>query len=245
MGKILQNRWVLLTGATGGLGRAIAMRFAKEGANLILVGRKSQSLEVLDDALAPEGVQTILVPLDLKHLEAIDEMALALAERLGSLEVLIGNAGILGSLGPITHQDAKVWRDVLDVNLSANWRLMRAFDPLLRKGQDPRALFVTSEAARTPQSYWNAYGISKAALEHLVKLYAAENERISPVKANLISPGNVHTSMRSAAFPGENPQSLALPDDIMDVFVYGASSQCQENGQIFYAQKPDFGREAA
>lgn len=245
MGKILQDRWVVLTGATGGLGRAIALRFATEGANLILVGRKSQALESLDDTLMCHGIKTILVPLDLKNLDAIDEMALCLAERLGSVDVLIGNAGLLGSLGPITHQDAKVWRDVLDVNLSANWRLLRAFDPLLRKGENPRALFVTSEAARTPKSYWNAYGISKAALEHLVKLYAAENEHISPVKANLISPGNVRTRMRATAFPGENPESVTLPEDIMDVFVYGASAQCFENGQILHAQKPNFGLEAA
>ena len=245
MGKVLQNRWVLLTGATGGIGEAVAVRFAKEGANLILVDRTSQALEALDDMVTPYGVQTILVPLDLKNHAAIDEMALALAGRIGYLDVLIGNAGILGSLGPITHQDAKVWQQVLDVNLSANWRLLRAFDPLLRLGHDPRAIFVTSQAAREAQSYWNAYGISKAALEHLVKLYALENERISPVKANLISPGGVRTPLRTSAFPGEDPLCVAAPEDVTDIFVYAASSLCQENGHIFHAQEPFHERSVA
>lgn len=235
--KNLENRHVLLTGATRGIGKAVAKRFAQEGATLILVGRTARALEKLDDELAPYGIQTILVPLDLRRMDAIDEMAYSLMQRFGKLDALVGNAGVLGSLGPITHQDPKVWQEVMDINLSANWRLMRAFDPLLRASPSGRALFVTSSAARPPHAYLNAYAISKAALEHLVHLYALESATTTNLKINLVDPGVVATNLRATAFPGEDPKFLPTPESITDAFVYLASAQCGENGQLFKAQE--------
>lgn len=234
MVKKLEGRRILITGPTRGIGRVLAERFAKEGASLVLVGRGTEKLEALDDALAVYQTETLLVPLDLRKVDAIDEMAHALATRYGALDGIVGNAGVLGSLGPIVHQEAKVWDEVMDVNVTANWRLMRAFDPLLKAAPSGRAIFVTSGVARAPHPYWNAYSISKVALERLVMLYAMESEGTS-VRVNLLDPGVVRTDMRAKAFPGEDPLSVATPEEIMDAFVYLASAQCQENGQIISA----------
>ena len=228
----LAGRIALITGASRGIGRAVALRFAEEGAQTILVARTVGGLEELDDAIrASGGAAPVLVPLDLRDGGKIDELGGVLYQRFGKLDILVGNAGMLGTLSPVGHIEPKTWDDVLAINLTANYRLLRSFDPLLRRSEAGRAIFVTSGAATKPIAYWGLYGASKAALDQLVKCYAEEVERFG-VKANLISPGAIRTKMRALAFPGEDPQSLRSPEEITDAFVELAEAGCQLNGTV-------------
>jgi NAD(P)-dependent dehydrogenase (short-subunit alcohol dehydrogenase family) len=230
----LKDRIALITGASRGIGRAVATRFATEGAHLVLVARTKGALEELDDEIAPGGGATTLVPLDLTSFDAIDQMGAAIHERFGRLDVLIGNAGELGTLGPLAHTDPATWDQVIATNLTANWRLLRSLDPLLRLSDAGRAVFVTSGAGRMAIPYWGAYAISKAALEMMVKVYAAEVAKTS-VRANIIDPGIVRTSMRATAFPGEDPMSLPAPDNITEAFVALSEAVCTRNGEVVAA----------
>src|SRR5262245_57137500 len=172
----LAGRIALVTGASRGIGRAIAKRYAQEGADLILTARTVGALEELDDEIrAINGKTSLLVPLDLKTFDAIDQLGAGLYERSGKLDVLVGNAGVLGQMSPLTHTEPKFWQEAIDVNVTANWRLIRSLDPLLRLSDAGRAIFVSSGAARGPRAYWGAYAVSKAALEMLVGIYAQEN----------------------------------------------------------------------
>jgi NAD(P)-dependent dehydrogenase (short-subunit alcohol dehydrogenase family) len=186
----LNGKLALITGASRGIGQAVAKRFALEGADLILAARSIQNLEKVDDEIKALNLNTsvTLVPIDLKHGLQIEEMIRSIASRFGKLDILIGNAGYLGTLTPLTHQNAEEWQEVLDINLTANWHLLRCADPLLKKSMHGRALFVTSGVGKHPSPYWGAYSVSKAALNHMVKMYAFENIS-SSVKANLIDPG--------------------------------------------------------
>ncbi len=231
----LKDRIALITGASRGIGAAVARRFAAEGARLILVARTPGGLEAIDDEVQAAGANATLVPLDLREFDKIDELGAALYERFGRLDILVGNAGLLGTLGP-THQiDQAEWQAVVDVNLTANWRLLRSMDPLLRVSDAGRAIFVTSGVARTVFPYWNAYATTKAALEMLVRTYAAENER-TDIRANIVDPGAVRTGMRASAFPGEDPMTLIAPDDMTDIFVDLAEVSCARTGEITRAQ---------
>ncbi len=231
----LKDRIALITGASRGIGAAVARRFAAEGARLILVARTPGGLEAIDDEVQAAGANATLVPLDLREFDKIDELGAALYERFGRLDILVGNAGLLGTLGP-THQiDPAEWQAVVDVNLTANFRLLRSMDPLLRVSDAGRAIFVTSGVARTVFPYWGAYATTKAALEMLVRTYAAENEK-TDIRANIVDPGAVRTGMRASAFPGEDPMTLIAPDDMTDVFVDLAEVSCMRTGEIFRAQ---------
>ncbi len=225
----LAGRLALITGASRGIGAAVAERFAKEGADLILVARTVGGLEATDDRVRAQGRHATLVPLDLLDGEAIDRLGASVFERWGRLDILIGNAAMLGPLSPVGHYDPEVWEKVIDLNLNANWRLVRSFDPLLRASDAGRAIFVTSGVARMALAYWGAYAASKAALETLVMTYAAELNK-TKVKANLLDPGIVRTRMRAQAFPGEDPNSLPPPESITDAFVELASPECTKNG---------------
>jgi NAD(P)-dependent dehydrogenase (short-subunit alcohol dehydrogenase family) len=229
----LDGRIALVTGASRGIGHAVAKRFAAEGAHLILVARTQGALEELDDEITPGG-GTTLVPLDLTEFDAIDRMGAAIFERFGRLDVLVGNAGQLGVLGPVAQTDPATWEQVVAVNLTANWRLLRSLDPLLRQSAAGRAIFVTSGAGRQAIPYWGAYAVSKAALEMMVTVYAAEVAK-TEVRANILDPGMVRTSMREAAFPGEDPLSLPEPGDITDTFVDLAEASCTKNGEVITA----------
>lgn len=232
----LQGRIALVTGASRGIGAAVAKRFAKEGAELVLVARTVGGLEELDDAIRQiSGKTSLLVPLDLRDFDAIDRLGQALHDRFGRLDVLVGNAGLLGTLSPIGHISPKEFQEVLDVNLTANWRLIRSLDPLLRQSTAGRAIFVTSGAARSPRAYWGTYAISKAALEMLVGVYAQEIQQ-TKVHVNLIDPGRTRTAMRAKAYPGEDPKTLRSPDDITETFVSLACADCTANGEIVKAQ---------
>ena len=199
----LKNRLALITGASRGIGAAVAKRFAAEGAHVVLVARTQSGLEEVDDAIRTAGGNATLVPLDLQDFAGIDRLAAVLAERYNKLDILVGNAAILGALSPMSHYEQKTWQQVIDVNLNANWRLIRDFDALLRASDAGRAMFVTSGVARDTRAYWGPYAVSKAGLENMVLGWAAElkNNRVC---ANLIDPGRVRTGMRRQAYPGED-----------------------------------------
>ncbi len=229
--KRLSGRIALVTGASRGIGRAVAQRFAAEGARLILVARTSGGLEEVDDEVRNAGGEpAMLVPLDLCQGDLVDQLGAALHERFGRLDILVGNAAMLGGLRPVGHYPPDVWENVIALNLTANWRLIRSLDPLLRLSTAGRAMFVTSGVTEgTPPAYWGAYTASKAALEALVRTYAAELKRTN-LKVNIIDPGASATNMRAEAFPVEDPNTLATPDEITELFVALAEASCNENG---------------
>ena len=227
----LQGRVALVTGASRGIGAAVAKRYAAEGAHLVLVARTTGGLEELDDdILALSGTRATLVPMDLTDFDQIDQMGAALYERFGHLDILVGNAGILGTLSPMGHIDPEVWDQVIAVNLTANWRLLRSMDPLLRASDAGRAIFVTSTVGAQPRAYWAAYAVAKAGLEMMTKTYALEITKTA-VRANLINPGATRTSMREQAMPGENPATLKTPEEATEPFVQLAEASCQLNGE--------------
>lgn len=233
MKKRLDGKIALITGASRGIGAAVAKKYAEEGAELILVARTVGGLEETDDAVQRiNGKPSTLVPLDLAKGDQIDALGTAIHQKFGRLDILVGNAAILGSLSPVAHAEPKMWQQVIDINLTANYRLLRSFDPLLKQSDAGRALFVTSGAAKAAFAYWGAYAVSKAGLEMLVRTYAAENAK-TPVRANIIDPGIVATAMRAQAFPGENPSALPTPDKIVNLFVDLVLTSFKENGRLY------------
>ena len=227
----LEQKIALITGASRGIGAAVAERFAREGAHVILVARTVGGLEATDDAIQAAGGKATLVPMDLSDHGKIDQLGALIAERFGKLDILVGNAGMLGDLTPLTHADAKMWDRVMALNVTANWRLIRSMDPLLRASVQGRAMFVTSGVASGVFPYWGPYAVSKAALEMLIKTYAAETATTA-VKANLIDPGVVRTKMRASAMPGEDPMDVAAPESVTDIFVELAREDCMLSGAI-------------
>lgn len=228
----LAGRLALVTGATRGIGRAVALAYAKEGAHLILVGRTAGALEEVDDEIRALGGNATLLTLDLKNHDKIDALGPTIYQRWQKLDIMVGNAGILGPLSPLGHVTADAWDEVLNLNLTANWRLIRTLDPLLRRSDAGRAIFVSSGSAVRRTAYWGPYAVSKAGLEALVVTYALEVEN-TPVRANLINPGPTRTNMRAKAFPGEDPASLKTPESITPTFVQLADAACTDNGKIF------------
>jgi NAD(P)-dependent dehydrogenase (short-subunit alcohol dehydrogenase family) len=232
----LAGKIALVTGASRGIGKAVARLFAREGAELILVARTTGGLEELDDEIRKiSGKTSLLVPLDLREFEAIDRLGYALYERYGRLDVLVGNAGDLGTLAPVGHIEPAEWQRIIDINLTANWRLLRSLDPLLRQAQAGRAIFVSSSVGQQARPFWGTYSVSKAALEMLVKIYA-EEVKSTKIRANLIDPGRTRTGMRAAAYPGEDPMTLPTPEQIAEKFLPLASAAFDGNGQVIKAQ---------
>ncbi len=236
-GLAIETPICLITGASRGIGAAVAVRFAKAGYELVLAARDKRGLEATDDAVrAAGGKPALLVQLDLADAAGIEQLAGAVFERYGRLDVLVANAGVLGEITPIAHSTPAEWEKTIAINLHANMHLIRLFDPLLQRSTSPRALFVTSGITEAVYPYWNAYAVSKCALDMMVKLYAAENAK-TPLRVNLISPGIVRTRMRAQAMPGEDPDTLTPPEAITDMFLKLASPELEETGQIFYAQE--------
>lgn len=231
-GKQLAGRLALVTGASRGIGRAVAIGFAREGAHVILLARTVGGLEETDDAIRSIGGAATLVTLDLRKSDKVDQLGPTIFQRWGKLDILVGNAGVLGPLSPLPHVTADAFAEVIDVNLTANWRLIRSLDPLLRRSDAGRAIFVSSGAATSNTAYWGPYSIAKAGLEALVRTWAAELES-TPVKVNLINPGPIRTGMRAKAFPGEDPGTLKTPEDLVPLFVRLASRDLAETGKLF------------
>jgi len=232
MDKPLSNRIAVVTGASRGIGRAAALALAEAGAHIIALARTQGALEQLDDEIRAKAGSATLVPVNLKDLDAIDRLGAAIYERWGKLDILVGNAGILGELAPIAHIDQPVWDEVMAVNVTANYRLIRSLDPLLRASDAGRAIFVTSGAAHKCRAYWGVYSISKAALEALVRTYAAETVT-TPVKAMLLNPGPLRTAMRRAAMPGEDPLTLKTPEDLAPHILKLALPAWDQTGKIY------------
>ncbi len=214
----LSGRIALVTGASRGIGAAVATRFAAEGAHVVLAARTVGGLEAADDAIRAAGGHATLVPLDLSKPAEIAALGPALAERFGRLDVLVGNAALLGSLSPVAFSDPETWQKVIDLNLTANYHLIRVLDPLLRAAPSARAIFVTCAPGHEPTAYWGAYAVSKAALEMMVRMYALETAK-SALQIHLHDPGPTRTSLRAKAFPGEDATRHPPPEDITEAFV--------------------------
>jgi NAD(P)-dependent dehydrogenase (short-subunit alcohol dehydrogenase family) len=232
MDKPLSNRVAVVTGASRGIGRAAALALAEAGAHIVALARTQGALEELDDAIRAKGGFATLVPVNLKDFDALDRLGAAIHERWGKLDILLGNAGVLGELAPITHIDQPVWDEVMAVNVTANYRLIRSLDPLLRASDAGRAIFVSSGAAHKATAYWGPYSVSKAALEALVRTYAAETVK-TPVKVMLLNPGPLRTNMRRAAMPGEDPLTLKTPEDLAPHILKLALPSWTETGRIY------------
>jgi NAD(P)-dependent dehydrogenase (short-subunit alcohol dehydrogenase family) len=232
MAGALASRIAVVTGASRGLGRAAALALAREGAHIVAMARTQGGLEELDDEIKALGGSATLVPADLKDFAAIDRLGAAIFERWKKLDILVANAGVLGKLTPLAHVDEKVWDEVMAVNVTANWRLIRSLDPLLRAADAGRAVFVSSAAAQKCLAYWGPYSISKAALEAMVKTYAAEIATTA-ARANCFSPGPTRTRMRAQAMPGEDPMSLPAPEDVAAQIVPMCVASFTDNGAVY------------
>lgn len=232
----LKNKTALITGASRGIGAAIARAYAREGAKLVLVARNAKHLEAIDDEVREiSGQSALLVPMDLGELTPIDQLAQGVHERFGGLDILVGNAGLLGGMMPLTQFPPKIWHQVMRVNVAANWHLIRAFDHMLRASPHGRALFVTSDVTRHDSPYCGPYVASKAALEAMVRSYAAELKKTN-LRVNLINPGGIETHMLKEFLPGHKEGEFPYPDDIMEVFIRLAEESCMDHGAILNAQ---------
>jgi NAD(P)-dependent dehydrogenase (short-subunit alcohol dehydrogenase family) len=231
----LAGRIALITGASRGIGRAVAVRYAREGATVVAFARAKRELEKLDDEIRQaSGQSAVLVAESLTDYAKIDQVGAALAERYKRLDILVGNAAVLGQLSPLTHYTPKQWDEIFAVNVTANWRLLRALEPLLKASDAGRAIFVTSGAAHTDKMYWSPYGASKAALERMIKIYASETAH-TKLRVNILDPGRVRTKMRAQAYPGEDPMTLPAPEDITEAFVRLAEPVFDQTGQVVRA----------
>jgi NAD(P)-dependent dehydrogenase (short-subunit alcohol dehydrogenase family) len=232
MSQPLANRIALVTGASRGIGYATALALARAGAHVVAVARTVGGLEELDDAIRAVGGRATLVPLDLRDHEGIARLAAALRERFGRLDVLIGNAGIGGPSSPLSHVEPKAWDDVMAINVTANWQLIRHFETLLKASDAGRAVFISSGAAHNARAYRGPYGVSKAALEALGRTFAAETQSTN-IRVNLFNPGPTRTGMRAAVMPGEDPMTLPSVEDVADKIVALALPNVTETGKLY------------
>ena len=237
--KPLSDRVALVTGASRGIGAALALALAEAGAHVVAVARTVGGLEELDDKIKAASGSATLVPLDVKDSDGIARLALALNERYRRLDILVGNAGILGPLSPLAHIEPKDWDNLIAVNITANWQLIRCMDALLQLSKAGRAVFLTSGVAHTGRAYWGPYAASKAALEVLVRTYAAEC-MTTPVRANLFAPGPTRTRMYTGAFPGIDPLTLPTPEEVAKAIVPLCLAGCTESGKIYSFREKKF-----
>jgi len=230
MNGLLDGRIAVVTGASRGIGRAVALRYAAEGAHVIALARTVGALEELDDEIGKAGGSATLVPVDLNDLDKLEALGPSLFQRFGKVDIFVANAGGLGTVGPVSHHEPKLWEETFRINVHANFRLIRSLEPALRLSDAGRAIFVTSGAARRNTAYWGAYAASKAALETMALTWADELAN-TKVRVNLLSPGPIATRMRAAAFPGEDPATLRKPEDIAGAFVDLALPSCTRHGE--------------
>jgi NAD(P)-dependent dehydrogenase (short-subunit alcohol dehydrogenase family) len=232
MTKPLASRIALVTGASRGIGYASARALAKAGAHIVAVARTQGGLEELDDEIRKDGGGATLVPLSMTDFDGIARLGAALHERHGKLDILVGNAGAPGPSSPLGHIEPKTWNDVMMVNASANFQLIRCMEPLLKRSDAGRAVFITSGAASKAPAYLGPYAASKAALETLVRVWAAETATTA-IRVNLFSPGPIRTRMRAIVFPGEDPMTLETPDQVAEFIVPMCSPEWTETGKLY------------
>ncbi|PDT73322.1 SDR family NAD(P)-dependent oxidoreductase [Bradyrhizobium sp. C9] len=232
MTKPLASRIALVTGASRGIGYATSIALAKAGAHVVAVARTQGGLEELDDEIRKDGGSATLVPLSLTDYEGIARLGLALHERHGKLDILVGNAGTAGPSSPLGHIELKPWNDVFAINVTANFQLIRCMDPLLRQSDAGRAVFVTSGVAHKANAYLGPYAASKAALDALVRSWAHETANTA-LRVNLFSPGPIRTRMRAQVFPGEDPMTLDTPDMAAEFIVPMCSPEWTETGRLY------------
>ena len=228
----LQGRVAVVTGASRGIGYHLAKALAAEGVHVIALARTVGGLEDLDDEIKGLGGSATLVPLDLMDYDGIDRLGAAIYERWGKLDMLVGNAGMLGGLSPLGHIDIKTFDKVMALNVTANWRLIRSLDPLLRQSDAGRAVFLTSSAAHKCKPFWGVYSASKAALEALVRTYAGETQSTA-VRVNLLNPGAMRTAMRAKAMPGEDPETLPHPSEVAPQIITMLRPTFTDTGRLF------------
>ena len=233
----LLGKVALITGASRGIGAAIAKRYAKEGAQVILIARTTAGLEDVDDFIRKNSngnSQATLLPIDLKNFEEIEKIGPAINERFGKLDIFVANASQLGNLTPIREIDTRSWQNLIDINLTANLYLIKTLSPLLQRSDAGRALFLTSGVSGG-RAYWGGYAVTKTALEAMVRTWSEEMTK-TKLKINLINPGGVRTEMRASAYPGEDPKNLPRPEDITEIFVKLAETDCEIHGKTVNAQ---------
>ena len=235
MNNNLHNKIILVTGASRGIGHAVALAAAKAGANLIITGRTIGALEELDDEIRAVGSGATIVELDMHDFAAIPRLATAINERWGRLDGLVANAAMLGSLTPLSHLDDATWDETIAVNLTAQWHLIRAMEPLLLKATAGRAVLVSSGVAEGIRPFWGAYAVSKAGLEAMGRVWAGETEQTN-LRVNVLNPGGTATRMRASAFPGEDPNGLPKPNDIAPAFLALLDPKCIDHGKRFDAR---------
>nr|WP_314260670.1 SDR family NAD(P)-dependent oxidoreductase [uncultured Devosia sp.] len=231
-GQDLAGKVVLVTGASRGIGYAASIEAARRGAHVVAVARTVGGLEELDDEIQDLGSAATLVPLDLRDGDAIDRLGAAIFERWGALDGLVANAGQLGVLSPLPHVKPEDFEKVMSVNVTANYRLLRATDLLLRQSTAGRAVFLSSSSARSAKPFWGLYAASKAAVDAMAKSYAGEVAQ-TKVKINVFYPGAVRTAMRAKAMPGEDPNTLPTPIDIAPKLIDMLSPSLKESGKLF------------
>ncbi|MFZ5690282.1 MAG: SDR family NAD(P)-dependent oxidoreductase [Pseudomonadota bacterium] len=232
MSPSLTGRLALVTGASRGIGHATALALAKAGAHVIAVARTVGGLEELDDEITKAGGTATLVPLDLKDYDGIARLGGALFDRYKKLDILVGNAGILGPLSPLSHVEPKAWDEVMAVNVTANWHLIRCMEPLLLKSDAGRAVFLSSGVSWLARAYWGPYAVSKAALNTMVQTWAAETAKTN-LRVNLFTPGPIRTRMRAQAMPGEDPMTLETPEQVAGKIVEMCLPSVTESGKVY------------
>jgi NAD(P)-dependent dehydrogenase (short-subunit alcohol dehydrogenase family) len=234
--SVLQGRIALVTGASRGIGYAAALGLARAGAQVIAVARTKAGLEELDDEIhAATGQRATLVPLDLKDGKQIDQLGAILFERFGKLDVLLHAAGELGLITPVAHLEPSTWERAVAVNMTSTYRLIRSFDPLLRRGDAARAIFLTSRVGAEPRAFWGAYAATKAGMEALVECYAQEMEH-SAVRCSIVDPGQMRTRMHATAFPGADPDTINPPELIAPLMVELARGDLEPPLRIRFAE---------
>lgn len=234
--KRLENKVVLVTGASRGIGRAVAIEAGKHGAEVILTGRTTGALEEVDDKIHAFGGQSVIVELDQTDLPAIPRLAAAIGSRWGRLDGFVANAGQLGQLSPMAHIEADVFERTLMVNLTSIFHMIKACDGLLRASDAGRAVLVSSGAAVGHRPFWGGYAVSKAGLEAMGRSWASESEQTA-MKINMLDPGGTRTAMRAAAYPGEEPTALPAAEEIAPAFIDLLAEDCPHHGERLSARQ--------
>ena len=212
--KPFEGKLALVTGASRGIGAATAEALAAAGAHVILTARTVKALEEVEERIHAAGGNATIAPLDLAQRDGIPKLAEAVAGRWGSLDIMVLNAAMLGSLAPVEHLDSKEFEKVLALNLLAPQALIAAFDPLLRRADRADVIGVTSSVGESPRAFWGGYGASKAALETLLLSYADETAHAGRLRVQIVDPGATRTRMRANAFPGEEADTLKGPEEV-------------------------------